>query len=176
VDNSKADPTSKESNTCPTDLIIDRSNLDEAEREIQASVPGRLRFGLDAVGRETATWCQKVLAGSRNEPGNQASVASTQEQGSCQSHLVGLTGLPKEAQSSVVWHKLPIKLFHTNPEIGQTISGWLEALLARNEILLPEVEVVKGGLEAVNGALDRLRQGDASGKRLVVKLSDETLE
>ena len=84
-------------------------------------------------------------------------------------HHVGLTGLPKVANPSVRGPKLPIKLFHTNPELGSLV-GWIEELLSEGLISLPEVEVIDGRLGVVNECLDRLRSGKIGGKRLVVRV------
>lgn len=136
-------------------------------------MPGSLRFGVDTVGRETAAFCQEVLARRtaaevRKSPDRQAVLAT--DNGPGLSHLVGLTGLPREPNPLVKGHKLPIKLFHTNQQLGNAVSRWMEDLLEQEAIILPEVELMSGGLEAVNPALDRMRKGEASGRRFVVSL------
>lgn len=45
---------------------------------------------------------------------------------------------------------------------------WLEELLLVDALQLPDVEVAEGGLAGINDALDRLRSGTVSGKRIVV--------
>lgn len=47
---------------------------------------------------------------------------------------------------------------------------WLEDLIGSGTLELPEVIRAEGGLEGVNAALETLRRGDASGKRIVVSL------
>lgn len=64
---------------------------------------------------------------------------------------------------------MPIKLFHEHEKIGGHLSKWLYELLDQDALKLPEVEYVNGGLGAVNQALERLRDGTVSGKRLVVR-------
>jgi hypothetical protein len=87
-------------------------------------------------------------------------------------HLLGLTGLPKaeERDERVVYHTVPIKLFHSSPEVGEAMVLWLEALLESGTLELPEIVRAEGGLEGVNGALEVLRRGEASGKRIVLSL------
>lgn len=91
-----------------------------------------------------------------------------------QSHLVGLTGLPKGTPpSGGVFHNVPIKLFHEVPAVGEALSAWLERLLASKKLVPPVVAGVEDGLERVNAGLDRLRAGEISGGRLVVRLEGQ---
>lgn len=157
------------------DLIIDRKDLDRAAKEIRQKTPGSLRFAIDTVGSTTAAWCQDVLASRVLErfsrsPSQSENVPEQSPRRSSLAHLVGLTGLPKTHNATVRGHKLPIKLFHTNPALGRALSDWLYELLSAGLIQLPEAELVDGGLGAVNASLDRMRRGEISGKRLVVRL------
>lgn len=86
------------------------------------------------------------------------------------SHLVVLTGKPKAECPNVQVHSVPIKLFHSNIIVGAHLSKWLFELLDKGMLQPPEVEYVDGGLDAVNAALGRLKAGDISGKRLVVRV------
>ncbi|KJR89785.1 uncharacterized protein SPSK_06171 [Sporothrix schenckii 1099-18] len=91
------------------------------------------------------------------------------------SHLVGLTGLPKGTPPPhAVFHSVPIKLFHEVPAVGEALSSWLERLLASKKLVPPVVAGVEDGLERVNAGLDRLRAGEISGGRLVVRLEGRT--
>ena len=56
-------------------------------------------------------------------------------------------------------------------EVGEALMTWLEVLLGAGKIIPPEAVIVNGGLESVNANLDKMRRGEVSGKRLVVKLS-----
>lgn len=69
-------------------------------------------------------------------------------------------------------HSVPIKLFHVNEKVGGHLSKWLFELLDKGTLQPPEVEFVDGGLNAVNEALARLKSGDVSGRRLVVRVKD----
>ena len=145
-------------------------------------LPGYLRFAIDVVGSDTASWCQEVLAAfcsSRYLSSTSTSPSSpssadplTRGGGSKLSHLVTLTGSPKTPCSNVQVHQVPIKLFHAHQKIGGHLSKWLYELLDQGGLRLPEVEYVDGGLGAVNQALERLRDGTVSGKRLVVRTKD----
>ncbi|KAF2762260.1 GroES-like protein [Pseudovirgaria hyperparasitica] len=163
------------------DLIVDREDLDKAATQIRESVPGSLRFAIDCVGKETAAWCQDLLAGQSALPAAELRRRSEDRgsdpsnQGYLMCHLVGLTGLPKEQAASVRQHQVPIKLFHENHALGREMSSWLTELLGQGLLQLPEVELLKGGLGSINAGLDRLKSGALSGKRLVVEL-DHMLE
>ncbi|SPQ24296.1 8ab1ba10-45ee-4f2b-939b-24e87a13223c [Thermothielavioides terrestris] len=89
-------------------------------------------------------------------------------------HLVGLTGLPKPGAGAVpegvVCHTVPIKLFHEVPAVGEALVAWLERLLARGLVTPPPIIDVEQGLGSVNRGLDRMRKGEISGGKLVVRV------
>jgi hypothetical protein len=66
-------------------------------------------------------------------------------------------------------HEVPIKLFHENKAIGRCVSAWLQKLLETDGLKLPETVFENGGLNAVAKSLERLRSGEISGRRLVVR-------
>lgn len=137
------------------DILIDRFDSARAVEIIQSITRGELRFALDTVGKETAGHLQRCLKPQEGIP---------------YAHLVGLTGLPKRAISGIKHHKVPIKVFHSTAAIGEPVMVWLEQLLAANLLAPPDIDIAQGGLEGVNSALDQLREGNASGKRIVVPL------
>ncbi|EME80743.1 uncharacterized protein MYCFIDRAFT_35639 [Pseudocercospora fijiensis CIRAD86] len=135
-------------------LLIDSHNTDRASQIIRGATGGKLRLGIDTVGKPTAEALAKCL----------------RPDGDRKAHIVGLAALPKERLPGVVYHSVPVKLFHEVPEVGSSLMGWLEQALQNDVLSLPAVETAPGGLEGVNAALDRMRQGQISGKRLVVPL------
>lgn len=135
------------------DVLVDRFDTARAVQIIRSVTGNKLRFAFDTVGKESATLLQEALGPS---PSGQ------------QAHLVGLTGLPKTRKSDVVYHSVPIKIFHDVPVVGETLMVWLEELLVAKALRLPHIEIANGGLSGVNQALDRLRSGTVSGKRIVV--------
>lgn len=137
------------------DVLVDRQDPSRAIEIIRSITKRKLRFALDTVGKETAAHLQESLNRSKES-----------EQG----HLVGLTGLPKTRLPGLKYHNVPIKLFHSVPIVGERIVDWLEQLLVSKTLQTPEVSIVDGGLESINSALDKLRSGSISGKRLVVTL------
>lgn len=140
------------------DFMVDRYDAPRAIEILRAVTGNKLRFGIDTVGKETAENLQQALASSNT---------------GVKSHILGLSGLPKEAPNGVVQHAVPIKIFHEDPNIGEHLCQWLEELLVAKTLQLPEVEVADGGLAGVNAALDRLRSGKIGGKRIVVPVGAE---
>lgn len=67
---------------------------------------------------------------------------------------------------------MPIKLFHTSQYVGGHLSKWLFELLDTQKLLPPEVESIPGGLDAINGALEILKQGKTAGKGIVIRIKE----
>ncbi|TVY34216.1 Trans-enoyl reductase, partial [Lachnellula subtilissima] len=139
------------------DLLVDRLNEERAISIVKAITKGKLRFGLDTRGKDTAALLAEAMR-TENEGGDS------------RAHLVGLVGVPKTATKGVVYHSVPIKSFHEAPQVGEGMMVWLEKLLEQNLISTPEIEIADGGLEGINAALDRLRDGSVNGPRIVVPL------
>ncbi len=140
------------------DVLVDRHDPSRAIEIIRSVTKGELRFSLDTVGKETATYLQESL--QRSTEGRV-------------SHLVGLTGLPKIKLPGVKYHKIPIKIFHSVETVGEKAMDWLEKLLVDKILVPPAIALADGGLEGINGALDKLRSGAISGKRLVVPIETD---
>jgi D-arabinose 1-dehydrogenase-like Zn-dependent alcohol dehydrogenase len=139
------------------DLLVDRLDTERAVSIVKGITQGKLRFGLDTRGKETAA----LLAGAMQ----------TESEGrKKRAHLVGLTGLPKQPVNGVVYHSVPIKAFHEAPQVGEGLTIWLEKLLEQKLLATPEIEVAEGGLGGINDALDKLRNGTVNGPRIVVPL------
>lgn len=134
------------------DVLVDRQNPERAVDVIRGVTDGKLRYAIDIVGKDTATLLQMAL--STTGP----------------AHLLGLTGLPKERNERLRYHTVPIKLFHEAPTVGESLMTWLEALLQSTAFTLPDIVMAHGGLEGINAALETLRDGTVSGKRIVMDL------
>jgi hypothetical protein len=87
-----------------------------------------------------------------------------------QCSLVGLSGLPADVSPGVKHHTVPIKIYHEVHEVDGSLISWLETLLKHGQLSPPDTEVAPGALGGINDALDRMRRGEISGKRVVVKL------
>lgn len=153
------------------DLLIDSYDPDRAVDIIHANFKGQLRLGIDTRGQETAGHLLRAL--SSDETTANGSYESNGASGAVKHrrHLVGLTGLPKVTPpGTVVFHTVPIKLFHEIAAVGETLTMWLEKLLERNLIVPPEILDVEHGFEGINTGLDRMRKGEISGGKLVVRI------
>lgn len=139
------------------DFLIDRHDTERAVEIIRGVTGGKLRYAIDIVGRETSTLLQRTLDASVHGDGSHA-------------HLLGLTGLPKEKDSNIIYHTVPIKLFHTSPAVGEAIVTWLEELLRSETLQLPDIILAEGGLGGINASLKLLQKGEASGKRIVMDI------
>lgn len=140
------------------DLLVDRRDPERAIEIIRGVTKGRLRLALDTVGKDTAEKLQQALF---------------KGEGKC--HLVGLTGLPNVRAGNVLYHSVPIKAFHDIPKIGESLMTWLERVLLAERLIAPETETAVGGLSGINTALDLLREGTLTGKRIVVPLHKDSL-
>ncbi|UNI22951.1 hypothetical protein JDV02_008794 [Purpureocillium takamizusanense] len=160
------------------DLLVDSHDNDRAVEVIRASTGGKLHFGIDTRGRESATHLLRALARGPVSDSSDTFVVSPPSTPPRldpnrlrRGHLVGLTGLPKEnIPPSVALHTVPIKLFHEVPAVGRALTSWLEQLLEAGRISAPRIIAVEHGLERVNPALDRMRRGEISGGKLVVRV------
>ena len=139
------------------DLLVDRLDTERAISVVSSITRGRLRFGLDTIGNESATLLARAM---------QAEAEGVDER----AHLVGLAGLPKEPTNSIVYHSVPVKAFHEVPQVGEGLMRWLEELLDQKLLVAPDIEIAHGGLGGINDALDKLRDGSVSGHRIVVPL------
>ncbi|RDW94068.1 zinc-binding alcohol dehydrogenase family protein [Aspergillus mulundensis] len=137
------------------DLLVDRFDEKRAIEIIRGVTGGRLRYALDMVGRETATILQEALCTNPDSP---------------QAHLLGLTGMPKERHPRIRYHSVPIKLFHICEPVAEGLMRWLECLLETGALTPPELIVRNDGLAGVNDALNMLRDGSASNRRIVIDL------
>lgn len=159
------------------DFLIDSHDPERAVSIARATANNNLRFAIDTVGRPTAVHLLECLRPA--SPAGPASSGtppatpplSSRSEPSQHTHLVGLTGLPKEtAPAGCVYHTVPIKVFHEVAEVGEALMVWLEKLLAQGMLKPPPLLTVEHGFDAVNPALDRMRKGEISGGRVVVRV------
>lgn len=160
------------------DLLVDSHDPERAVSILRSTLGKQARFAIDTRGRESATLLlqaitthpstlvQKTKSPSLSPPSTPPNGTSSHGQ---RSHLIGLTGLPKEPTDAVL-HTVPIKLFHEVPEVGGALTKWLSSLLERGKIVPPRIIDVEYGFENVNSALDRMRRGEISGGKLVVRI------
>lgn len=155
------------------DLLIDSHDPQRAVEILRANVGEDLRFAIDTRGKDTAAKLLEALTGKGTSGGTRppSPPATPRTSPALSAHLIGLTGLPKQASvEGAVMHSVPIKLFHEVPAVGNALVTWLERLLAQGLISPPEIIDIEEGLENVNTGLDRMRKGDIRGGKLIVRL------
>jgi NADPH:quinone reductase-like Zn-dependent oxidoreductase len=135
-------------------IVVDSQNAERAVEVIRGITGQSLRFGVDTVGEETASHLSRCMT-----PGSER-----------RAHLVGLAAVPKQRLEGVVYHTVPVKVFHEVEEVGRSLMDWLGTALKLNALSLPSVTLVGGGLGGINAALEQMRQGLVSGRRLVVPI------
>jgi NADPH:quinone reductase-like Zn-dependent oxidoreductase len=138
------------------DLLVDNYDPKRAVEIIRRVTRNNLRFAVDTIGKKTAGQMREAL--------------HVGEEGGHQSHLIGFSGIPSDLIPGIKHHTVPIKIHHDVQSAGEGLMTWLESLVRSGSIQPPETELAPGGLEGINDALDRMRKGEISGKRLAVKL------
>jgi hypothetical protein len=170
------------------DLIVDSHDPQRAIDIIKAITGNCARFGLDTIGKETASHLLSSLSSSKTvslespkdtkafdradtKPPTPPTTPLEKTSRTEYSHLIGLTGLPKtNVPEGVTLHSVPIKLFHEVPEVGEALSAWCERLLVKGLLVPPDVVGTVNGLREINEGLDRMRRREISGGRLVAVL------
>lgn len=171
-----------------SDLIVDSHDPERAIEIITANSGGGARFGFDTIGKDSARHLSRALATPpsiistlsketrkfehvSSKPLTPPSTPLEKSSGPQRSHLVGLTGLPKDnIPAHIALHTVPIKLFHEIPEVGEALCAWCESLLEKGLLEPPSVVGTVDGLEGVNQGLDRMRRREVRGGRLVAVL------
>lgn len=148
---------------------------------LRANVGGDVRFGIDTRGKDTAAHLLEALSTTKDQPAAPPSPPATPRTSpALSSHLIGLSGLPKPAagqtSEGLAMHSVPFKLFHEVPAVGHALVTWLERLLAEGLVSPPEIIDIEEGLASVNAGLDRMRRGEISGGKLIVRLPDADTE
>ncbi|KAI3393950.1 hypothetical protein diail_3474 [Diaporthe ilicicola] len=157
------------------DILIDSHDPQRAINVLKANVGDDLRFGIDTRGKDTAAKLLEALTdkGASGGASPPSPPATPRTSATVSAHLIGLTGLPKQASvEGAVMHSVPIKLFHEVPAVGHALVTWLERLLEQGLVSPPEIIDIEEGLDNVNAGLDRMRKGDIRGGKLIVRLDD----
>ncbi|KAM0321682.1 hypothetical protein ACHAPQ_009300 [Fusarium lateritium] len=173
VDNAKHGIRISENPVLRPDLLVDSHDPERAISILRANTNGKLRFGIDTRGKDTAEILLRALGPEELHHTTQVSPPSTPpSEPITPAHLVGLSGVPKTGNSAgVVLHTIPVKLYHEVAEVGEALSSWLERLLSSRALVPPRIIDVEDGLHNVNKGLDRMRKGEISGGKLVVDLN-----
>ncbi|KAL2829310.1 chaperonin 10-like protein [Aspergillus pseudoustus] len=136
--------------------IVVRDGLSDAEiaDAIRGIAGDDITRGIDLVGSKTARTLLEVL--SKSKPALLAPLAM----------MSSSTPVP----DNVTVVGVEMKQFVLDPS-SKVYSSRLNELIEDGHIQLPQIEVIKGGLAAVEGGLRRLKEGRANGKKLVVSFT-----
>ncbi|UPL02039.1 hypothetical protein LCI18_012973 [Fusarium solani-melongenae] len=174
VDNAKHGVRISENPVLRPDLLVDSHDPERAVAILRANTKGRLRFGIDTRGKDTAEILLRALGPEelhRKTPPVNSPPSTPPSEPTVPAHIVGMSGLPKQASAGVIFHTMPVKLYHEVPEVGEALSSWLERLLATRALVPPRIIDVEDGLHNVNKGLDRMRKGEISGGKLLVDIN-----
>lgn len=127
-----------------------KSNLEVVEA-IRAVGGDDVTRAIDLVGTETAAFCIQAL--STTKPCLFAPLAM----------ISSKTTIPENISVETV----EMKKFVLEPE-SKKYALELNRLVQEGLITLPDIEVLKGGLDSVQDGLDRVKAGDMGGKKMVV--------
>ncbi|KAI0470047.1 quinone oxidoreductase [Xylariaceae sp. FL0804] len=160
--------------TLRPDMLVDSHDPDRTVDILRSSFGPRLRFALDTRGRDSASALGRALQRDHNSGTSPLTPPATPKSNKAlRSHLVALAALPKDPPGDeLMYHSVPIKLYHDVREVGEALSTWLERLLETGLLITPEIVAVEKGFEGINRGLDRMRKGEVSGGKAVVILED----
>ncbi|KAJ4011043.1 hypothetical protein NW752_007419 [Fusarium irregulare] len=160
-----------EEHSVKPDLVIDSHDPQRAIGIIRSCTRGSKRFGLDTRGKETTAFLIDALCDTPSIPEPDDSKSDTSENLLPRHvHIVALCSAPKIQRSDLTLHTIPIKLFHESPEVGRALTTWLGKLLQNDAVAYPTVAGIGNGLSSINASLDRMRRGEISGGKMVVKV------
>lgn len=135
-------------------VVRDGKTDEQIAEEVKAYAGEGVTMGVDLVGAKTALATLRCL--SATQPARFAPLAFWSPKG-------------VEVPAHVEVLNVEMKQFVLNPA-SAVYADQLTRLVEAGEIRLPEIEVLGGGLGAVEEGLERLKRGDMAGKKLVVDM------
>ncbi|KAJ3494555.1 hypothetical protein NLG97_g4009 [Lecanicillium saksenae] len=153
------------------DLLIDNSDPHRAVEILSATLGNKLYFAIDTNGKDSASFLLQALQRPSIQKQSPSPPPTPPNRTDRRAHLLGLAGLPKtEYSKDLQMHSVPLKLFHEVPEVGKALTEWMERLLHGGQLRAPRILGNHFGLGDVNNALDRMRNGEIRGGKLVVTI------
>ncbi|KAJ6781647.1 hypothetical protein PWT90_01397 [Aphanocladium album] len=153
------------------DLLVDNSDPNRAVEILSATLGDKLYFGIDTNGTASASYLLQALRRPSRQNQSPSPPPTPPSRTERRAHLLGLAGLPKtEYSKDLQMHAVPLKLFHDVPEVGRALTEWMERLLHSGQLRAPRILGNHFGLADVNKALDRMRNGEIRGGKLVVTI------
>lgn len=130
------------------DKVLDRHQPEEAIMEAREF---NIKLAVDCVGSQTAAYAARAL----------------QSEG----RLVYLVKGPDQAlmkSLKIEVRDIAIKRFHEDPAYGQFMVDFISQCVMQKTISPMRVKIFDGGFDAIQGGLEHLKQGEVSGRKLVV--------
>ncbi|KAI1104343.1 GroES-like protein [Jackrogersella minutella] len=134
-------------------VVRDGKSDEQVVDEIRSITGGRITRAIDLVGPKTAALALDAV--SKDEPVAFAPLAM----------MSGSQILPE----NVVAHTVEMKQFVLDKS-NVRYTEELGKLLEGGKIALPELHLIEGGLDSVQGGLEMLKRGNLKGKKLVVRM------
>ena len=116
--------------------------------------PDSITRAIDLVGPETASHCLRAMSTTRL--GSFAPLA--------------MISNDMFVPANITVHTVEMKQFVLNPEC-RFYALELNRLVSQGAIKLPSIEVFTGGLDRIQVGLERIKNGDLAGKKLVVSMA-----
>ncbi|KAK9419159.1 putative Enoyl reductase (ER) domain-containing protein [Seiridium unicorne] len=130
----------------------DGKSNEEIVEEVRRYAGDEVTMGVDLVGAKTAVATLQCLSTTRS------------------ARFAPLAWAPKvEVTENIEILNVEMKQFVLN-FASSVYSNQLTRLVEAGEIKLPDIEVLSGGLGAVEEGLERLKRGDMAGRKLVVDM------
>ncbi|KAH6649189.1 chaperonin 10-like protein [Truncatella angustata] len=134
-------------------VVRDGKSDDQLIKEVRDNTSGRITRAIDLVGTKTAAICLRSVS-------TEVIVAFAP--------LAMMSG-SQEVPENVVVHTVEMKQFvldKTNVCYTEELGNLLES----GSVILPDLHIIEGGLDAVQEGLEMLKRGSLKGKKLVVRM------
>ncbi|RDW65502.1 hypothetical protein BP5796_10194 [Coleophoma crateriformis] len=131
----------------------DGKSNEEIIEELRSIAGENITRVIDLVGNSTAVAALKTV--SKTKPVHFAPLAMMKDQ---------------VVEGHITVHTVEMKRFVLDEESDKW-SQELNALIESGKLRLPKIEVMNGGLEAVEAGLERIKKGDMGGVKVVVSLA-----
>lgn len=135
-------------------VVRDGKTGAEIVAEIREIAGDNVTKAIDLVGTETAQYCLDAFSKEKK----------------CLFAPLAMISSKAVVPANVSVETVEMKQFVLDPESRVHALG-LERLLAEGSVRLPEIDVIKGGLDSVQEGLERLKKGDMGGRKLVVSFA-----
>jgi NADPH:quinone reductase-like Zn-dependent oxidoreductase len=134
-------------------IIRDGKSGEEIVSEIRAIAGDDLTRGIDLVGPETASLCLNTLSTTQRVLFAPLAMISSKT----------------EVRPNVCVETVEMKQFVLN-ESSQAYAHAVNRLVEEGKLVMPHLTILDGGLERIVEGLERIKQGDMAGKKVIVRM------